>query len=387
VVIRLCMQMTVSFLPFFPYVRQLTPSLPPSLPPPSSNGTTKALTLVSVLASESRSSIEGKRPSSSLLSWCKYGESRSLPPSLPALFPLAVDRGFTAFSVALVMVPKWQLEMFAPSLLPSFPPSLPFYHSFYPCFPPFACLKGISPLFFLQLLYAVFSSSPTPPLPPSLPPSLRNLLGVARTRRVSVFRQPFNKMTLYGAFGRERREGGRGGRGEGGRHASLSIICRSMGPLVGKEGREGGRGEIVKCLAFGLWLFSPAPPLPPSLPPSLPPAEVIVVLLIVFVPVVNGIFLTRPCPSSSSSSIPSSLLLTQSVLTSSSLPPSLPSAEVIVVLLIVFVPVVNGVFLTRPLPFLFFFYPFLFGVGMMFLMEAQKALRARSPLLEQLLGW
>lgn len=63
------------------------------------------------------------------------------------------------------------------------------------------------------------------------------------------------------------------------------------------------------------------------------------------------------------------------------------SAEVVIVLLICFIPVVNSVFLTRPLPFVFFAAPFLFGVALMLLMEALKAVRRRSPVVEWVLGW
>lgn len=63
------------------------------------------------------------------------------------------------------------------------------------------------------------------------------------------------------------------------------------------------------------------------------------------------------------------------------------AAEVVIALLIAFLPFINGVFLTRPLPLIFFAAPFLFGLALMLLMEGIKALRRRSPLVDRVLGW
>jgi magnesium-transporting ATPase (P-type) len=63
------------------------------------------------------------------------------------------------------------------------------------------------------------------------------------------------------------------------------------------------------------------------------------------------------------------------------------SAELVIVLLIVFIPFINSVFLTRPLPFVFFAFPFLFGIGLMLVMEGLKVLRGRFVGVERVLGW
>jgi hypothetical protein len=63
------------------------------------------------------------------------------------------------------------------------------------------------------------------------------------------------------------------------------------------------------------------------------------------------------------------------------------AAEIVISVLMTFLPFINDIFYTRPLPFVFFVYPFLFGAALMLIMEVLKALRRRFHWAEVILGW